>query len=300
MDTDSFLVVQPEVAAALGAGRPVVALESTVISHGLPYPQNRETALAMQDAVRSNGAMPATIALLGGQAYIGLSADQVEYLARGNNIAKVSRRDIAICLAQKRDGATTVSATMYLAHRAGIQVFATGGIGGVHRGSRSDVSADLTELARTPVAVVCAGAKAILDLEATLEWLETAGVPVLGFGTDEFPAFFSRSSGLPVDARVDTVEQAAAIVRTHWGMGLGSGVLLGVPVPAEAEVVRETIETAITQALAEAEGIRGKAVTPFLLRRVAELTGGESLEANLALLLNNASVAARLAAALCG
>ena len=298
MTVNDIVVVQPEVREALAAHRPVVALESTVIAHGLPYPQNVKTALGMEEAVRAGGAIPATIAILGGKVYIGLTADQVERLAKGKKIAKVSRRDIAICAVQKLDGATTVSATMLLAHLAGIKVFATGGIGGVHRGNFTDISADLTELARTAVAVVCAGAKAILDLPATLEWLETAGVPVLGFGTNEFPAFFSRSSGLAVDARVDTVEQAAAIVRTHWEMGLGSGVLLTVPVPAEAEVSREKVETAIGRALIEAEGVRGKAVTPFLLRRVSELTGGDSLAANLALLLNNARVAAQLAKAL--
>lgn len=291
--------VEPEVAEALAAGRPVVALESTVIAHGLPYPQNIETARGMEEAVRSQGAVPATIAIIGGVARIGLGADEMEYLARAT-VAKLSRRDIAICLAQMGDGATTVSATMVLAHYAGIKVFATGGIGGVHRGHATDISADLSELARTPVAVVCAGAKAILDLPATLEWLETAGVPVLGLGTSEFPAFYSRSSGLPVDARVETPAQAAAIVRAHWQMGLASGVLLTVPIPEADEAPRDMIETAIAQALAESEeqGVRGKAVTPFLLRRVSELTGGESMAANLALLLNNARVAAQLAQAI--
>ena len=282
------LLVQPDVAQALAQGRPVVALESTVIAHGLPYPRNVETALGMEQAVRAEGAVPATIAILDGRACIGLDRRQIERLATSKQVAKVSRRDIGICLARWLDGATTVSGTMYLAHLAGITVFATGGIGGVHRGHGTDVSADLSELARTPVAVVCAGAKAILDLPATLEWLETAGVPVLGLGTDEFPAFYSRTSGLPVDARVDDAEQAAAIIRAHWGMGLASGVLVTVPIPAEFELPREKAEAAIARALAEAEGVRGKAVTPFLLRRVSELTGGESLQANLALLLNNA------------
>ena len=289
------MFVHPDVSAALAAGRPVVALESTVIAHGLPYPHNVETALNMEAAIRAEGATPATIAILGGQAHIGLTANQVEYLAKSTTIRKVSRRDVAICVAQKLDGATTVSATMLLAHMAGIKVFATGGIGGVHRGNTSDVSADLSELARTPVAVVCAGAKAILDLCATLEWLETAGVPVLGYRTDEFPAFFSRSSGQSVDARVETIAEAAAIIRTHWEMGLSSGVLLTVPVPADAEAPRDKMETAIGRALLEARDMRGKALTPFLLRRVNELTGGESMAANLALLLNNARVAAQLA-----
>ncbi len=296
---DDLLVVQPDVREALAAGRPVVALESTVIAHGLPYPQNVKTALAMEQAVRDAGALPATIAILGGKPHIGLTADQVERLARGKKIAKVSRRDIAVCMVQRLDGATTVSATMLLARRAGIRVFATGGIGGVHRGNVNDVSADLTELSRTPVAVVCSGAKAILDLNATLEWLETAGVPVLGFGTNEFPAFFSRSSGLPVDARVDTIEKAAAIVQAHWQMGMESGVLIAVPVPQADEIPHRQVETAIAIALSEAEGVRGKAVTPFLLRRVSELTGGESMRANLSLLLNNAHIAAQLAKALC-
>lgn len=292
------LVVHPDVADALAAHRPVVALESTVIAHGLPYPQNAQVARDMENAVRAEGATPATIAVLAGRAHIGLTAEHVEHLATGKHIAKLSRRDIAACLAQKRDGATTVSATMILAHLAGISVFATGGIGGVHRGQRTDVSADLTELSRTPVVVVCAGAKAILDLDATLEWLETAGVPVLGYGANDFPAFYSRSSGLPVDVRVDSPEQAAAIVHTHWALGLGSGLLLTVPVPAAAETPRQVIEAAIARALAEAEGVRGKDVTPFLLRRVSDLTGGASLRANLALLMNNARVAARLAVAL--
>jgi pseudouridylate synthase len=291
------VLVRPEVAEALAAGRPVVALESTVIAHGLPYPRNVETALGMEATIRREGAVPATIAIIGGVARIGLTSDEVEYLARAT-VAKVSRRDIAICLAQQGDGATTVSATMFFAHYAGIKVFATGGIGGVHRGHPGDVSADLTELARTPVLVVCAGAKAILDLPATLEWLETVGVPVLGYGTDEFPAFYSRSSGLSVDGRADTPEQAAAIVRMHWEIGLASGALLTVPIPEAAEVPGERIEAAIAQALSEAQGIRGKSVTPFLLRRVSEMTGGESMAANLALLLNNAQVAAQVAKAL--
>lgn len=291
------LKIAPAVQATLAAGKPVVALESTVIAHGLPYPQNLELARHMEETIRSAGATPATIAILSGRACIGLGGDDLERLATSAHVAKVSRRDIAICLAQRRDGATTVSATMLLAQRAGIQVFATGGIGGVHRGHAWDVSADLTELAQTPVAVVCAGAKAILDLPATLEWLETAGVPVLGFGTAEFPAFYSRHSGLPVDSRVDSAAAAAEIVRRHWGLGLTTGVLVAVPVPQEHELPHAGVDGAIAQALREADdaGVRGKASTPFLLRRVSELTGGESLKANLALLLNNAGVAAQIA-----
>jgi pseudouridylate synthase len=290
--------VQEEVAQAVAEKRAVVALESTVIAHGLPYPYNLQTAMRMEQTVRGEGAVPATIAILDGMVKIGLRPADIERLATSKQVAKVSRRDIAVCLVQKRDGATTVSATMLLAHTAGIKVFATGGIGGVHRGDGTDVSADLSELARTPVVVVCAGAKAILDLPATMEWLETAGVPVLGYRTDEFPAFFSESSGLPIDARVDSVAEAAEIVRSHWSMGLQSGVVVAVPPPAEAAIAREKVEPAIEQALAEAKGIRGKAVTPFLLRRVAELTGGESMAANLALLLNNARLAAQLACSL--
>jgi pseudouridine-5'-phosphate glycosidase len=311
------LTIAPEVRAALAAKRPVVALESTVIAHGLPYPTNREVALAMEAIIREEGAVPATIAVLGGAPRVGLTAAEIEHLASAQNVRKLSRRDIAACLAQRLDGATTVAATMLIAHRAGIQVFATGGIGGVHRQGISesangrigehatrttqhglDISADLPELARTPVCVVCAGAKAILDLPATLEWLETWGVPVLGYQTDEFPAFYSRSSGLPVSARVESPAEAAAVARAHWALG-GGGLLLAVPVPA-AELPPEAVEQAIAQALAEAErqGISGPAVTPFLLRRVGELTGGASLRANVALLQNNAAVAARLAVAL--
>jgi pseudouridine-5'-phosphate glycosidase len=320
------LTIAPEVRAALAAGRAVVALESTVIAHGLPYPQNREVALAMEAIIREQGAVPATIAVLGGALRVGLTASEIEHLATAPNVRKLSRRDIAACLAQRLDGATTVAATMLIAHRAGIRVFATGGIGGVHRQGISesangrmgesanqqinehatrttrhvlDISADLPELARTPVCVVCAGAKAILDLPATLEWLETWGVPVLGYQTDEFPAFYSRSSGLPVTARVASPAEAAAVARAHWALG-GGGLLLAVPVPAADELPPEAVERAIAEALAAAarQGISGPAVTPFLLQRVGELTGGASLRANVALLQNNAAVAARIALAL--
>jgi pseudouridylate synthase len=298
--TDFPLLIQPEVRTALEAGRPVVVLESTVISHGLPWPQNMETALNMEAAVRAGGAVPATVAILGGEVRVGLSAAEVEHLARAKGVWKVSRRDYPVVLARKLDGATTVAGTMMAAHWAGIRVFATGGIGGVHRGDRTDVSADLPELARTPVAVVCAGAKAILDLPATLEWLETHGVPVIGYGTDQFPAFFSRESGLPLDARADSPAEAAAILRAAGRLNLGSGALICVPCPAEATRPAAEMEQAIERALqaASAEGVRGKAVTPFLLARVSALTAGESQRANLALLENNARVAAEIAVAL--
>lgn len=277
-----------------------VALESTVIAHGLPWPQNLEMARRLEQAVREVGAEPKTIGIIAGQVRIGLTDAELEHLARARGVRKVSRRDLPLVVARKQDGATTVAATMYLAARAGIQVFATGGIGGVHRGHPFDVSADLEELAQTPVCVVCAGAKAILDLPLTLEVLETRGVPVIGFQTDEFPAFYSRSSGLPVDQRADTPEEVAAIFRAQRRLGLPGGMLVVVPVPAEAEVPRERVEPAIEQALGEAEarGVRGKALTPFLLARVAELTSGEALQANLALLENNARVAAQIALAL--
>ncbi len=294
------LNLAPEVRAALEAHRPVVALESTVISHGLPWPENLELARRMEARVRADGATPATIAILKGEVKVGLTDSEIEHLARAPGIMKVSRRDYPVAVAQKRDGATTVAGTMIAAHWAGIKVFATGGIGGVHRGAGTDVSADLPELAHTPVVVVCAGAKAILDLPATLEWLETHGVPVVGYGTDEFPAFYSRESGLKLDARADSPAEAAAIARAMWELGFGGGMLVCVPCPAEAARAREEMEGVISTALreAEAQGIRGKAVTPFLLARVSELTHGESKAANLALLENNARVAAEIAVAM--
>jgi len=294
-----YLQVDLEVREALERGFPVVALESTLISHGLPYPTNLETACRLEQVVREGGAVPATIAIVKGRIRVGLGKEELEHLARGKGIRKVSRRDLSIVVARGMDGATTVAATMFVAASVGIRVFATGGIGGVHRGHPFDVSADLAELARTPVAVVCAGAKAILDLPLTLEWLETHGVPVIGYGTDEFPAFYSRSSGLPVDERVDGPEEAAAIIRAHWKLGFG-GVVVAVPVPAEAEVPSPQVEEAIEVALkrAEEQGIRGKALTPFLLAELARLTKGASLRANRALLENNAAVAASIARAL--
>ncbi len=290
------------VRAALVDHCPIVALESTLITHGLPRPVNLEVARCLEAVVRDNGATPATIAILDGELYAGLEPGQLELLANTEDVRKVSRRDLPIVTAQKGHGATTVAATMWIAAQAGIRVFATGGIGGVHRGQPFDVSADLPELAQTPVVVVCAGAKAILDLPLTLEWLETNGVPVLGFGTDTFPAFYSRSSGLPVDARCDTAEDAAHIIRAKFNLDLPGGVLIGVPVPEKYAVAPEDIELAIQQALkmAEAENIRGKAISPFLLKHISELTGGESLKANIALLENNARVAAQIARALQG
>ena len=290
----------PDVANALAAGRPVVALESTLITHGLPHPINLEVAQAMEQAVRDNGATPATIAVLRGQITVGLTSEQLTYLAQATNVRKCSRRDFPIVLAQKGDGATTVAGTMILAHLAGIKVFATGGIGGVHRGHPVDVSADLLELAQTPVAVVCAGAKAILDLPLTLEVLETHGVPVVGYGCAEFPAFYSRSSGLPLDVRCDTVEEIAAMIRAREQLGFRTGMLITNPIPAADELPAEIAEAAIQQALqeADAQGIRGKETTPFLLARVSELTGDRSRAANIALLKNNARVAAQIAKAI--
>jgi pseudouridine-5'-phosphate glycosidase len=285
---------------ALDHHRPLVALESTLITHGLPRPINLDVARQLEAVVRECGAVPSTIAILNGEIHAGLEPHELEYLANADNVRKVSRRDLPLVVAQKGHGATTVAATMWIAAQAGIKVFATGGIGGVHRGQPFDVSADLPELAQTPVVVVCAGAKAILDLPLTLEWLETHGVPVLGFGTDTFPAFYSRSSGLPVDARVDTAEGAAAIIRAKFALGLEGGVLIGVPVPEELSIPNEKIEPIIDRALKMAQdaGIRGKAITPFLLQHVSDLTEGESQRANIALLANNARVAAQIARAL--
>lgn len=295
-----FLSIHPEVAAALKANRPVVALESTVISHGLPYPANVETAAALEAAIRAEGAVPATIAVLDGRIRVGLDGDDVERLAKPG-VRKVSRRDLPLVLAQGADGATTVAATMIAASLAGIAVFATGGIGGVHRGVETtlDISADLEELASTDVAVVCAGAKAILDLPRTLEYLETKGVPVIGFGTDRFPAFYTASLPLPVDGRCDSADEVARVLRAKWQLGLGGGVVIGVPIPDEAALDAEAVEAAIAQAVTEAEahGVRGKDLTPFLLARMEVLTGGASLAANRALLLNNATIGARIAVA---
>jgi pseudouridine-5'-phosphate glycosidase len=277
-----------------------VALESTLITHGLPHPKNLDVALALEAVVREAGAVPATIAILNGQITVGLTDEQLVYLAEAENVRKCSRRDLPVAVGRGEDGATTVAGTMIVAHMAGIRVFATGGIGGVHRGHPFDVSADLLELGRTPVTVVCAGAKAILDLPLTLEVLETHGVSVIGYGTEEFPAFYTCSSGLPIDVRCDTPQEVAAIVRARDDLNLHGGTLVTVPVPPEDELSAAEAEVAIATALAEteAQGIKGKAVTPFLLARVSELTGESSLRANIALLLNNARVASAIAMAL--
>lgn len=298
----AYLRVAEPVRAALAEGRPVVALESTVIAHGLPRPANVEVARAMEAAIRAEGAVPATIALLDGQIVIGLDDEEIERLGYADGVLKASRRDLGLALANRATAATTVAGTLACAALAGVQVFATGGIGGVHRGATHtfDVSADLVELARSPVLTVCAGAKAILDLPLTLEYLETHGVPVIGFRTDELPAFYSRTSGLTVPHRADEADEIAAITYAQWQSGLGGGLLVTVPIPEEHALPADTMHAAIDQALqhAEAEHVRGPALTPFLLARVAELTGGESVTANRALLINNATWAARFAAAL--
>jgi len=291
-----------EVKDALLSGQPVVALESTVIAHGLPYPQNLDTATALEEAVRSTGATPATIALLDGLPCAGLTQQELHLLATSNDVQKLSRRDLAIAMSRGANGATTVASTMIIAGRAGIRVFATGGIGGVHRGATPDISADLPELARTKMIVVCAGAKAILDLPATLEWLETHGVPVLGYGTSEFPAFYSAESGLPVDASVSSPEEVVAIASRLWGWDLGGGLLVTVPPPTGSAMPSDQMEAAIAGAQEEAEerAIRGKELTPFLLSRISQLTDGISLNANLALLHNNVRTASHIAVALAG
>lgn len=295
----SYLTIAPEVQDALAEGKAIVALESTVISHGLPYPHNIELAQKLEQHVRDGGATPATIALAQGRVHIGLDADLLEQLATSKSVSKVSLRDMGLVLAEGSLGATTVATTMWAAQAAGIQVFATGGIGGVHPGDGSDVSADLPALATIPICVVSSGAKAILDLPRTREWLETWGVPILGWQTNDFPAFYSRKSGLSVDRRVDSVEQAAWMIKSHLRLGR-SGLLLGSPVPEADEIDTETVQGWIDLALAEAgeRGVRGYALTPFLLATVGERSGGRTLRANLALLENNAKVAAQIAGAL--
>jgi pseudouridine-5'-phosphate glycosidase len=289
----------PEVANALNDRRPVVALESTVIAHGLPRPQNLQTANRLQEIVRQADAVPATIAIIEGKLTAGLDDDQLSLLANRNGIKKISTRDISLAVAQGSTGATTVAATLWIAHRAGIKVFATGGIGGVHRGSLPDVSADLPELARTPIITVCSGAKIVLDLPATREWLETHAVTVLGYQCDELPAFYSRASGLPIDARVETPAEVANIFRSQRSLGIESALLVVVPVPPESEVPAEELEIVLNTALEDAEwkGIAGPALTPFLLSQMAERSGGATLRANIALLENNARVAASIARA---
>ncbi len=300
---NKYLDIAPEVAEALAAGKPVVALESTIISHGMPYPKNVETALEVEKIIRENGAVPATIAIIGGRLKAGLSADEIEYFGKkGAEIAKASRRDLPVLVARGQDGACTVTTTMMIAHMAGISVFATGGIGGVHRGAETtmDISADLEELGQTPVMVVCAGAKSILDLGLTLEYLETKGVPVIGYGTEELPAFYTPKSGFGVDYRLDTPAELAAAFHAQRAMGLKGGMLVANPIPDAYAMDADVISSAINQAVAESreQGIHGKATTPFLLARVKDLTGGDSLESNIQLVFNNARVAAKAAAEL--
>ena len=298
----SFLLFSPEVAAAKSAGRPVVALESTIISHGMPYPQNVQTAREVEQIIRDAGAVPATIAIIDGRICVGLNDEQLERLGTAQDAIKVSRRDLAYVLSQKLLGATTVAATMICAELAGIEVFVTGGIGGVHRGAETsfDISADLQELASTNVAVVCAGVKSILDIGLTLEYLETHGVPVVSVGQPGFPAFFTRESGFRADFQLDSPEEQAAFIRTKWQLGLDGGVVVSNPVPAESAMPKEEIDRITEQALQEAgqQGVTGKAVTPFLLARIKELTEGRSLATNIALVKHNALVGARLAVAL--
>ena len=297
---NEFLCVAPEVADALASGKPVVALESTIISHGMPYPQNVETALRVEQTVRANGAVPATIAIIGGKLKAGLSRDEIEHLGRkGTAVTKASRRDLPIVACRGMDGATTVATTMIIASMAGIKVFATGGVGGVHRGAETtmDISADLEELAQTPVMVVCAGAKAILDLGLTLEYLETKGVPVIGFGTDELPAFYTRHSGFGVDYRIDSEAEVAAAFKAKLAMGLKGGMLVTNPIPEQYSMDPAYINAVIEDAIREANslGIHGKELTPFLLTRVVDKTDGNSLASNIQLVLNNAALAARIA-----
>lgn len=300
LEKPDWLHIHPDIADALENGRPVVALESTVITHGLPRPVNLDLARWMESEVLSVGVLPATVAMMDGVVRLGLTSEELENLALAKEVHKISRRDLATAVAKRQTGGTTVAASIFISNSIGIQVFATGGIGGVHRGDSGDISADLPELAHTPIAVICSGAKAILDLPRTLEWLETASVPVIGWGTEEFPAFFSRTSGLPVSTSLTTLAEIVAFLRSHWRMGIGSGVLICVPCPDEAAVPRDIAEEAITQAEADAQksNIAGSELTPYLLNRIAELTEGATLRANLELLKNNAHVAATIAKAL--
>jgi len=300
---NKYLDISPEVAEALAAGKPVVALESTIISHGMPYPQNVETALNVEQIIRECGAVPATIAVIGGRLKAGCTKEEIEYLGKkGLDVTKASRRDLPVLVARGEDGATTVTTTMIIAHMAGIKVFATGGIGGVHRGAETtmDISADLEELAQTPVMVVCAGAKSILDLGLTLEYLETHGVPVIGYGTKELPAFYTRKSGFSVDYQIDTVEELAAAFHVQRELGYKGGMLVTNPIPEEwsmdADVINKAIDDAVNEA--NALGIHGKETTPFLLAKIKDITGGDSLASNIQLVYNNARLAAKTAAEL--
>ena len=299
IDPDSgWLQIHSDVRTAIAEGRPIVALESAVITHGLPRPINLELARRMEAEVRKAGAVPAIAAVVDGAAKLGLTPEELERLSLDERAAKISRRDFGWSKAAGRSGGTTVAGTMIMAGAAGVPIFATGGIGGVHRGGGLDVSADLPELAQTPIAVVCSGAKAILDLPRTIEWLETAGVPVIGYQTDEFPGFYSRESGLPVSARADSPAEVADILRAHKELPSAGGVLIGVPCPESDAIPREEVQEALRQAETEARNVSGAALTPFLLSRMSEFTGGRSLRANLALLRNNAQVAANIAVAL--
>lgn len=294
---NQYLSISPEVKAALEAGKPVVALESTIISHGMPYPQNVQTALRVEQTIRDHGAVPATIAVIGGKLKAGCTADEIEYLGKkGQAVTKASRRDLPVLVARGEDGATTVTTTMIIATMAGIKVFATGGTGGVHRGAETtmDISADLEELAQTPVMVICAGAKSILDLGLTLEYLETKGVPVIGYGTEELPAFYTRHSGFKVDYRIDSPQELAAAFNAKMAMGLKGGMLVTNPIPEQYSMPADVINKAIDEAIDESQrlGIHGKETTPFLLAKVKDLTGGDSLAANIELVLNNARLAA--------
>lgn len=295
---EKYIEINPEVEEALNNGEPVVALESTIISHGMPYPENIETAKKVEEIVRDNGAVPATIAIINGKLKVGLNKEELEYMGQGKDILKTSRRDIPFIVAKKLNGATTVASTMIIAALAGIKVFVTGGIGGVHRNAQEtfDISADLMELANTNVAVVCAGAKSILDIGLTLEYLETHGVPVVGFKTDEFPAFFTRKSGFKVDYRLDNEIELANALKAKWDLGLRGGVVIGNPIPTEYEMDYDVINAAIEDALVEAEklGIKGKEITPFLLGKIKSITKGQSLKSNIQLVYNNAKLGAKL------
>lgn len=303
MSLEQYMDVNTEVAKAIAEGKPVVALESTIISHGMPYPQNKETALKVEEIIRAEGAVPATMAIIGGRLKIGCTPEDIEYLGKeGLAVNKTSRRDLPILVAKKEDGATTVATTMILAAMAGIKVFATGGVGGVHRGAETtmDISADLEELAMTPVMVVCAGAKSILDLGLTLEYLETKGVPVIGYGTKELPAFYTSKSSFGVDYQLDTPEEIAEAFYVKQQLGMKGGMLVTNPIPTEFEMPPEVINKAIDQAVKEAneQGIKGKKITPFLLDRIQQITGGDSLNSNIQLVFNNARLAAKTAVAL--
>lgn len=300
---NSYLSMSDEVRQALADGKPVVALESTIISHGMPYPQNVETAMRVEQTIRDHGAVPATIAIIGGKLKAGCTAEEIEYLGKkGQAVIKASRRDLPVLVARGEDGATTVTTTMMIAAMAGIRVFATGGIGGVHRGAETtmDISADLEELAQTQVMVICAGAKSILDLGLTLEYLETKGVPVIGYGTDELPAFYTRHSGFGVDYRIDSPQELAKAFKVKQDLGLQGGMLVTNPIPEQYSMPAKVINNAIDEAIAEAQrlGIKGKKTTPFLLAKIKDITGGDSLAANIELVLNNARLAAQTAVAL--